>query len=176
MATKERQEIPFQCFILHFLVCLEQSREPFVGMPLAGTPAPVKRKKPTKLIGKLTHEGKICTTVHMRIVWVSTWISAFKISHLVWLNSQSKTCSEHTRRRSHKYYQSSAFNHITFSNLLFRSNAHTHSGQMLTQIALCKLIFSCSINLDTHQCEWKENMIFYGHQYCSVYSMLFSLL
>ncbi|NWV75118.1 MYOZ1 protein, partial [Dasyornis broadbenti] len=26
-------------------------------MPLAGTPAPVKRKKPTKLIGKLTHEA-----------------------------------------------------------------------------------------------------------------------
>ncbi|OPJ84551.1 synaptopodin 2-like protein isoform B [Patagioenas fasciata monilis] len=35
----------------------EQSRELFVGMPLAGTPAPVKRKKSTKLIGKLTHEA-----------------------------------------------------------------------------------------------------------------------
>lgn len=87
---KGRQEIPLQCFILHFLVCLEQSRELFVGMPLAGTPAPVKRKKSTKLIGKLTHEGKICKTAHLRIVWISTWISAFKISHSVWLKSQSR--------------------------------------------------------------------------------------
>lgn len=84
---KDRQKIPFQCFILHFLVYLEQSRELFVGMPLAGTPAPLKRKKPTKLIGKLTHEGKICKTAHVRIVWISIWISAVKISHSTWLKS-----------------------------------------------------------------------------------------
>ncbi|RMC11636.1 hypothetical protein DUI87_11758 [Hirundo rustica rustica] len=44
-------------FFSSFSLQNEQSRELFVGMPLAGTPAPVKRKKSTKLIGKLTHEA-----------------------------------------------------------------------------------------------------------------------